>query len=113
MTYEKSGGLKGARDTLVIYDDGRVELTNRTGAKKTGQIAQDVVFTLKQRIAQVDWAQLKPRYQVGGADMFNYTVTVTQPNGAASTVTTMDTAPHPAALQQLLTALDQIAQQAQ
>lgn len=113
VTYEKSGGLKGVRDTLVVYDDGRVELTNRAGAKKTGQVAPDVVSSLKQRIALVDWPRLKPRYQVPGADMFSYAVTVTLPNGAAASVVTMDNAQHPDTLSDVLRSLEEIARQTQ
>src|SRR5262249_9848072 len=39
VIYQKTGGLKGINETLTVYADGRLELTNKGGAMKTTQVA--------------------------------------------------------------------------
>jgi len=106
--YHKSGGIAGIVETLVVYQGGRLELTTRGSATKTLQVDHAMIQPLRRMLEQKDFSALDTRYQAMGADLFTYTITAREINGAVKTVTTMDSAKAPAYLGQLIAMLEQL-----
>ncbi len=107
VMYFKSGGIAGVSDVLVVHQGGLLELTTRSGQKSV-QADEPMIQPLRRMLEQKDFSQLAPRYQAMGADLFSYTITARDANGNVKTVTTMDTATHPAYLGQLIAMLEQL-----
>lgn len=106
--YHKSGGIAGIVETLVVHQGGQLELTQRGGAAKTLQVDHAMLQPLRRMLEQKDFGALDARYQAMGADLFTYTITAREINGAVKTVTTMDSAKTPAYLGQLIAMLEQL-----
>jgi hypothetical protein len=61
---------------------------------------------VKLLIAQPEFAQLNPLYQAAGADLCVYGITTRLPDGTTRSVTTMDAAPTPPLLMQVVKEVD-------
>jgi hypothetical protein len=106
VIFQKTGGIAGIDETMTVYADGRIELTNRKGVMKTAQVTSADLSKLQQALADPEFAKLKSRYMANGADMFIYTLTM--PGAAKQTIITMDGAQNPPVLKQALSELQQL-----
>ncbi len=103
IEYQRSGGIRGADDRLVIRDDGTAAL-NRNGKPSTITVTSDVMDRLRRALRQSQFGNLRSEYEAprGGADMYEYTITH---NG--HTVRAKD-ASMPEALHPVISILDRI-----
>jgi glucose/arabinose dehydrogenase len=109
VIFQRSGGIAGIDETLTVYTDGRIELSDRKG-KMTAKVTTDELAALQKLLAGPEFAALDPKYQAAGADLFTYKVTV--PGGKKPrTVVTMDGAPTPEVLNQVLVELGKLRMQ--
>jgi hypothetical protein len=109
VIFRRSGGIAGIDETLTIYTDGRLELSDRKG-KKTAKVAPDELAVLQKLLAGPEFAALDRQYRAAGADLFIYKVTV--PGGKQPrTVATMDGAKNPPVLSQVLVELSKLRMQ--
>lgn len=108
VIYRKSGGIAGIDETLVVHQGGLLELTMRGGATKSVQADHAMIQPVRRMLEQPEFSALQPLYQAAGADLFTYTVTARDANGNLKTVTTMDAAPTPPYLGQLIAMLEQL-----
>lgn len=108
VIYRKHGGIAGIDETLVVHQGGLLELTTRGGATKSVQADPAMIQPVRRMLEQEDFGELQPLYRAVGADLFTYTITARDSNGNVKTVTTMDTAPAPPYLGQLIAMLDQL-----
>ncbi len=109
VAYNKTGCFAGVDDKMVIYADGSVEFTDRTGQQKKGKIKAQQVAELEQLFAQPAFFALKPSYPATGADLCTYSVTARQSDGSTKTVVAMDGAEYPEILNQVIQTLESIA----
>lgn len=110
-TYRRSGCFEGADDFLVVYWDGRLVLTQRTGEKFEAAATENELARLADQLASPSISRLDDYFPAMGADLCVYEVTALI-GGAPRTVTTMDGADTPSALQALLDDLEVLRQRA-
>ncbi|HZQ09574.1 MAG TPA: hypothetical protein VFD70_23555 [Anaerolineae bacterium] len=108
VIYHKTGGIAGVNDTLTVHQGGLLELVNRQGEKKTANADEAMIQPVRRMLEQKDFGELQPTYSASGADLITYTITARDSTGAPKTVVTMDSAPHPPFLGQLIVMLDQL-----
>lgn len=103
VQYQRTGGIAGFDDQLVIAADGQATLTRR-GATSTFTLDKAALAGLTEALDKAGFAGLQAEYLPTGqgADLFDYVVTY---RGHA--VHTQDTAV-PEALQPVLTALNEV-----
>jgi WD40 repeat protein len=107
LVYERSGCFDGRDDTLTVHLDGRLELVdNRRGTSQAAQASPDQLEPLRGLLAQPAFADMQALYQATGADLCVYSLTARAAGSQPRTVITMDTAQHPAILQQAIHELD-------
>lgn len=106
--YLKTGGFAGIYEKLTVYQGGKLELADRQGNLRTAQVDHAQLTPLRNMLSAQEFSQLEDRYQAGGADQFVYQVTAHDSSGKLRTVTTMDGAPTPPLLGQLIAILDQL-----
>ncbi len=109
--YTRSGGIQGKTQTLVVNGDGNLQLLNgdRTGqVVKTAQAPAGQVEALRSSVTSPEWQQLEGKYGRQVPDGFAYTISA---NGKE--VGTFDGASNPAALEAVLTQLNDLWQIAQ
>ncbi len=104
VSLHQSGGIAGVDETLTVYADGRVELTDRSGQVRAGQLAAGDLEALRSLLESPELARAEDRYQAPGADQFVYEITLLS-GAQPRTITTMDGADHPAVVGQLLAEL--------
>jgi hypothetical protein len=109
--YRRSGCFEGADDFLVVFRDGRLTLTERTGEKFAGAATEADLARLADQLASPAVAELEAYYPAMGADLCVYEVTALI-GGAPRTVTALDGADTPSALQDLIDDLDALRQRA-
>ena len=102
LVYHKSGCFTGIKDVLTVKNDGTLELVNRSGQQRKSSVSADRLTPVKQLIAQPEFAQLNTLYQAVGADLCVYSITTRQADGSARSITTMDAAPTPPFLMQVI-----------
>lgn len=105
--YQKSGGIAGINETLIIHQGGLLELTMRSGTKSI-LVNEPQIQPLRRMLEQKEFGELAPMYQALGADLFTYRITARDANGSAKTVTTMDAAKQPDYLGLLIAMLEQL-----
>ncbi|MGC8932805.1 MAG: hypothetical protein ACP5LQ_05885 [Candidatus Methanodesulfokora sp.] len=74
LTYTRSGGIAGFRDTLIVYQDGEVVLSSKTQTIN-GRISEEDLKTLKailEELRPMGGMELKPKENV--ADFFSYSI---------------------------------------
>lgn len=103
IRFSRSGGFRGADDTLVLSAPDRAVLI-RAGNKHEFNIDSSVVQDFQQRLEKIHFKELDANYMLDDTccDLIEYTITY---NG--HTVKTMDTA-IPNDLQQIIDDLNQI-----
>lgn len=104
----RSGGIAGRVQTVMVMDDGTVNLINgeANGAVfKTGKATDAQLQSLKATCAGNDWQQLQSSYGKQVPDGFAYTL---ECNGKQ--ITTYDGAQNPPALEQVLSQMSQMFQ---
>jgi hypothetical protein len=106
LVYQKSGCFTGIKDVLTVKNDGTLELVNRKGESHKGSVPADRLTPVKQMLAQPAFAQLDTLYQATGADLCVYSITTRQADGTSRSVTTMDAAPTPPLLMQVIKEVD-------
>jgi hypothetical protein len=109
LVFQQSGGIAGIDETLTVYTDGRLEFSDRKGAK-TAQVAPEDLAALQQLLASPEFAALDTRYQAAVADAFLYNITLPG-NPRPFSVQTMDGAQHPPVLDQVLVELNKLREQ--
>jgi hypothetical protein len=109
LVFQQSGGIAGIDETLTVYTDGRLEFSDRKGAK-TAQVAPEDLAALQQLLASPEFAALDTRYQAAVADAFLYKITLPG-NPRPFSVQTMDGALHPPVLDQVLVELNKLREQ--
>jgi hypothetical protein len=102
LVYHKSGCYTGIKDVMTVWQDGTLQLVNRKGEPHKSSVSPDRLTTVKQLIAQPEFAQLDPYYSATGADLCVYSVTTRLADGSTRSVTTMDGAPTPPVLMQVV-----------
>ena len=105
VTYHKTGGIMGMDELLTVGGDGSLTLQARKEARKTGQADAAQIAELTRLLGGPEFAALAPRYEILGADMFVYEISVP---GRAQPVVTMDGAENPAVLTEMLGLLEQL-----
>jgi hypothetical protein len=90
--------------TMTVYADGRIELKGR-GGDLIGQASAEDLASLQALLASPAFAALDPSYQAAGADLITYEITIPS---LGATVVTMDGAATPAALSQVIEALEEL-----
>ncbi len=105
----QSGGIAGATETVTVLVNGEVTVQRDrpTASTSTTQATPDQLDALRTAIESDEWQQLQGHYGRLVPDAFTYEV---QCGGA--TVTTYDGAERPAILNELLTQLGTLRQQA-
>ena len=106
LVYHKSGCYTGIKDVMTVWQDGTLQLVNRKGEQHKSSVSPDRLTTVKQLVAQPAFAQLDPYYSAMGADLCVYSVTTRQADGTTRSVTTMDAAPTPPLLMQVIKEVD-------
>ncbi len=106
--YRKSGGIAGIDETLVVYQDGLLDLTMRGGNPQTIRVNEPTIQPLRRMLEQKEFADLAPLYEAVGADLFTYTITARVVNGSTKRVTATDAAKYPAYLGQLIAMFEQL-----
>lgn len=103
IDYQRTGGIAGFNDHLIIYSDGHCQL-QRKNLTTEFDLAPEDVSQLRQLFQNADFVNLNSEYLPDniGADRFEYTVTY-----GKHTVRTMD-GTVPAALEPVLSRLDEI-----
>jgi hypothetical protein len=105
VTYHKTGGIMGMDELLTVGGDGSLTLQARKEARKTGQADAAQIAELTRLLDGPEFAALAPRYEILGADMFVYEISVP---GRAQPVVTMDGAENPTVLTEVLGLLEQL-----
>ena len=105
VTYHKTGGIMGMDELLTVGGDGSLTLQARKEARKTGQADAAQIAELTRLLGGPEFAALAPRYEILGADMFVYEISVP---GRAQPVVTMDGAENPTVLTEVLGLLEQL-----
>jgi hypothetical protein len=109
LVFQRSGGIAGIDETLTVYTDGRLDFSDRKGAK-SAQVAPEDLAALQQLLASPEFAALDTRYQAAVADAFLYNITLPG-NPRPFSVQTMDGAQHPPVLDQVLVELNKLREQ--
>lgn len=107
----RSGGLVGRTQTLLVRQDGTVALLNGEQGSppfKTGKASAEQLQSLRTLLASPEWQQLDASYGQQVPDGFAYTVT-----GGGVQVQTYDGTQNPAALENVLSKLNELWQVAQ
>lgn len=75
VEYQRSGGITGRDDRLVVYTDGTARLSQR-GAVSDFTIGRDTLEQLRTLLQTTDFAALRAEYRPPrpGADLFEYIV---------------------------------------
>jgi hypothetical protein len=75
IEYHRSGGFAGVIEDLIIYDDGRAVLTQRTGRSEF-TLDEDSVKQITEKLEQATFSALKKEYlpERPGADFFEYEI---------------------------------------
>jgi hypothetical protein len=105
--YTRSGCFTGVNEVLTVHADGALEFTAQRGPSFTAPAAPQDMQTLQKLLSSAEYVRLKPLYQAMGADLCVYNV-VSQVDGKVQSVTTMDAAPTPPILQQVIDLLGQM-----
>lgn len=73
VEYQRSGGIAGRDDRLVVYSDGTATLTRR-GATTGFTLQADSLARLRALLAEANFADMRAEYlpQRRGADLFEY-----------------------------------------
>ena len=106
VTLSRSGGIAGVSEIMTVYADGRLEFSGDV-AQTAAQATPSELATLRQLLASPEFAALDARYAAMGADLFIYEISLP---GSRKTVVTMDGAPNPPVLEQVLAELQQLMQ---
>jgi hypothetical protein len=109
--YRRSGCFEGADDFLVVFRDGRLTLTERTGEKFAGTATEAELSRLADQLASPGLAGMDDYFPAMGADLCVYEVTAWVA-GVPRLMTTMDGADTPSALQELIDPLEVLRQRA-
>ena len=100
IVYERSGGFAGRHDLFRIYADGRI--VSEGGAMTGGgnALAPQQITSVVARIVEAGFFSLEDAYLPPNkcCDLFTYKLTIMR-DGKAKTVTTMDSAKQPPALE--------------
>lgn len=104
VTWSRSGGIAGLRNSMTIYTDGSVEY-DTNGKQGTGQVDAATVATLLQSLNDPEWQKLQGIYGQQFPDAFMYRV-----RGAGKSVISYDGAEPPAILTKVLLQLSEIFQ---
>jgi hypothetical protein len=111
ITLDRSGGFMGLSDRLVVRTDGSMtydDKKNKTTA--VARASQSDLDTLRDLLSSAQFAAAASSYSTkGGADQISYTINSNDPE---KTVMTIDGAPHPKVIADLLQTLDHLRQQA-
>jgi hypothetical protein len=108
LIVERSGGIVGLTETMIVYADGRLEFSGDV-AQTQGQATPDELSALRQLLASPEFAALSSRYTAMGADLIIYAISVP---GSGKNVVTMDGAKNPPVLDQLLADLQPLLKRA-
>jgi hypothetical protein len=108
-TYEKSGGIAGFNERLVVRNDGRLVLDDkRTGKMHEAAVDTGSLQSLRDLFASEDFQSAERSYRAErGADLITYTIEARTP-GRTHTVTTMDSAGHPPVVMRAIEHLDHL-----
>lgn len=112
ITLNRSGGIAGINQTVVVQNDGTVQLIDGESAgsvTKEGRATPEQLQKLEAALQSEGWQQLDATYGGGQqiADGFTYTVVA---NG--KTVKSYDGTQNPPALENVLSLLNELEQQA-
>jgi len=92
---------------MTVHGNGALDLVSRNGAVSHDQATSEEITQLRMILDSDDFARLAPSYPASGADLFTYTLII--PNGPSPrTVTTMDGAQRPPALDQAISQLERL-----
>jgi hypothetical protein len=110
-TYDKTGGIAAFNQRLVVRESGGLALDDkRAGRVLETDLDPGSLDHLRELLASSDFLQARRQYTVeGGADLITYTIEARTPR-RAHTVTTIDSADHPPAVQAAIEELDRLAQ---
>ena len=108
VVFRKSGCFAGVDERLFIYRDGRYDLQDRSKVLKSGRLDPAALEHLSLKLFSPDFAALQPLYQAAGADLCVYTITLPAMDSPERSVTTMDAAPTPPFLAELIGELRQV-----
>jgi hypothetical protein len=106
VTYTRSGGFAGRHEVLTVHDDGQLELTVRQRGQWRLQADQQQLDQLRQMLQSQEFQELAGPYQIRGADLITYTITVHEP--VSRSVVSTDGAEVPPFLRQLRRHLDSL-----
>ena len=108
-TYDKSGGIAGFNERLVVRNDGRLVLDDkRTGKMHEASVDTGSLQSLRDLFASEEFLATERSYRVeSGADLITYTIEARTP-GRTHTVTTMDSAGHPPVVTRAIEQLDHL-----
>lgn len=112
VTLNRSGGIAGINETLVVQSDGTVQIIDGEmggQVQKEGRATPEQIAKLEAAIQAEGWQQLDAAYGEGQqiADGFTYTIVA---NG--KTVKSHDGTQNPPALENVLSLLNELEQQA-
>lgn len=104
VSLHQSGGIANVDNTLTVYSDGRIELTNKSGQVQVSQASAGDLEHLRELLNSSELAQAAPHARAPGADQMTYELTLTI-DGKPRTITTMDGAKNAKAVDQVLAEL--------
>jgi hypothetical protein len=108
VVYHKRGGFAFVDETLIVRDDGSLQVNAERGGTSSGQVSPATLAPLRTLLASPEVAALSARYGIAvPADGYLYEVFIPCPGGARSIVT-LDGTKNPPALDALIEALDQL-----
>jgi hypothetical protein len=110
-TYDKSGGFVGFNQRLVVHESGALALDDKREHRLyETEVDPGTLERLRELLSSAEFQSAQRQYpQPDGADLITYTIEA-RAKGRTHTVTTMDTAAHPAAVQHAIAELDRLAQ---
>ncbi len=73
IEYQRSGGIRGTDDRLVVNSDGTAALT-RNGRGSTITVDSGVMNRLRRRLGGIDFGSLRSDTARGGGDMYQYVI---------------------------------------
>lgn len=110
VTLNRSGGIAGMNVTVVVQRDGTVQLIDGEiggPVTKEGRATSEQLQKLEAALQAEGWQQLDATYGEQFPDAFAYTIVA-----GSKTIKTYDGAPNPPALENVLSLLNELEQQA-
>jgi hypothetical protein len=111
-TYDKSGGIAGLNQRLIVRSDGSMLLHDRrAGVRLEALVDPGTIEPLVELVHSAEFAGARRLYpgDPGGADLMTYTIEAQLP-ARRHTVTTMDSAQPPEIVQRVIDELERLAQ---